>query len=121
MGSYGDSWIRCFWCSKWGQCKSVVPEPYASLLDVDGVGVICIPCYNRCCPPHYYYLFKLLGVEWSAAVDIANYTYPICAQTAIDWESDPDATGEMGVEDLFLYLDHGDALDAAGCGMVCCR
>ena len=56
------------------------------------------------CPPHYYYLFKLLGVEWSVAVDIANYAYPICAQTAIDWESDPDATGEMCVEDLFLYI-----------------
>ena len=94
MGSYGDRWLRCSWCSRWGQCKSDVPAPYASLLDADGVGVICIPCYHRCYPPHYHYLLMLLGVEWSVAVDIANYAYPICAQTAIDLDGDPDATGE---------------------------
>ena len=86
MGSHGDSWVQCVWCSIWGQCKYDVPAPYASMIDIDGTGVLCDPCQYRFGPPHYEYLSKVLGVKWSVAVSIANFAYPVCAKTDNDWK-----------------------------------
>ena len=49
--------------------------------DVDGVGVICEPCYERGYPPHFSYLSRLLSVEWPIATIIARYAFAACAKT----------------------------------------
>ena len=43
MGSDGDSWLRCSWCA----------APW--LRRIDGIGLLCGPCEDRGCPPHYNY------------------------------------------------------------------
>ena len=83
MGSYGDQWLRCTWCTKWGKCLAY-PEPYAaSLIDVDGSGVLCDPCYERGWPPHYDKLEMLLAKKLDAASEtvrmIAEFAYAPCA------------------------------------------
>ena len=82
MGCYGNIVMECSWRRAWLQSVT-------GLLDVDGLGVICSPCYNRGCPPHYYYLPRLLKVEWPVAMVIANYAYAVCAKTEGYWISDP--------------------------------
>ena len=53
MGSYGDAWLQCTYCGKWGKClEHPLPIGTPSLLDVDGSGVLCDPCYDRGYPPH---------------------------------------------------------------------
>ena len=53
MGSYGDRWLQCTYCGKWGKClEHPLPIGTPSLLDVDGSGVLCDPCYDRGYPPH---------------------------------------------------------------------
>ena len=74
MGSYGNIVMECSWCRALEQCST-------GLLDVDGVGVICEPCYRRGYPPHFYYLSRLLNVEWPIATIIARYTFAACAKT----------------------------------------
>jgi hypothetical protein len=78
MGSYGDTWLRCTWCAKWGKCPCFVILDR----DIDGTGTLCDPCYYRGCPPHYEYLGKLLAARLTAAPEvleaIAAFAYPIC-------------------------------------------
>ena len=63
MGSYGDVWLNCAWCGKWGKC----PPPYhgacISLIDVDMIGPMCMPCLQRGCQPHPDWLVQLLPFE----------------------------------------------------------
>ena len=84
MGSYGDRWLRCSWCEKWGKCTDVLAEDVTPLWDIDGIGVLCEPCDDRWCPPHYDYLSKMLGPRLSdnpSLIDaIAQFAYPICAE-----------------------------------------
>ena len=46
MGSYGDRWLRCAECGRWGKCMlpENLPPDVPSLIDIDGVGVVCDPC-----------------------------------------------------------------------------
>ena len=74
MGSYGNIVMNCSWCEALEQCST-------RRLDVDGVGVICEPCYERGYPPHFSYLSRLLSVEWPIATIIARYTFAACAKS----------------------------------------
>ena len=68
--------MRCALCSRWGQCNLVLGERIASLLDVDGIGVICIPCYERGWPPQYEYVQRLLQPKMPShlAATVAAFT-----------------------------------------------
>ena len=52
MGSYGDRWLRCTWCWRWGKC---LPDEYLNgadpLIDIDMVGVLCERCFALEEPP----------------------------------------------------------------------
>ena len=55
------------------------------LTDIDGVGLICVPCFERDCPPQFNYVWKLLGskkLAWSSAWLIARFAYPVCEREA---------------------------------------
>jgi len=82
MGSFGNTWLRCTWCAKWGKCLAELPEDVTPLTDIDMVGQLCDPCYYRFCPPHYDYMKKLLLAKLpmdSELVElIAHFAYPIC-------------------------------------------
>ena len=47
MGSYGDIWLHCDWCWRWGKC---VADEFLDgadpLTDVDGVGLLCDRCLD---------------------------------------------------------------------------
>ena len=51
-GSYGDRWLYCAWCWRWGKCLADErlngAEP---LTDVDGVGTMCDRCLELEEPP----------------------------------------------------------------------
>ena len=89
MGSYGDRWIRCSWCEKWGKTLTDLPESVTPLISIDGIGELCEPCFDRCYPPHYDYLWTLLGPSLYDNLiitqGIANFAYPVCAEVAA-WE-----------------------------------
>jgi hypothetical protein len=58
-----------------------IPEGVAILTDVDGMGLVCDPCYVRGWPPHYDYLRELLRANFAFAGEdilhaIAMYAYP---------------------------------------------
>ena len=78
MGSH-DRWMRCFWCGKRGKC-CLGSEP--TLLDCDGIGFLCEPCYERGRPPHAEYLQRLLGPllngEPHLALRVSELAYPVC-------------------------------------------
>ena len=84
MGSYGDAWLQCTYCGKWGKClEHPLPIGTPSLLDVDGSGVLCDPCYDRGYPPHYDWLeimfaTKLGGLPLTT-IAITEYAYQRCA------------------------------------------
>ena len=83
MGSYGDEWLQCALCRRPGKCLLDLPADVAQLIDVDGVGPLCNPCYDRG-PPHYAYLERLLkpklGIANAELVEsIANFAYKVCA------------------------------------------
>ena len=63
---------------------SVLPEDVTPLWDIDGTGVLCEPCDDRSCPPHYDYLSKMVGPRLSdnpgLIETIAKFAYPICAK-----------------------------------------
>ena len=45
MGSYGDRWLACEWCWKWGKCLADEHLGGAMpLTDIDGLGVLCYAC-----------------------------------------------------------------------------
>jgi len=85
MGSYGDRWLQCSWCERWGKCLPdaglSLPDDAVGLWDVDGVGVLCDPCCERRCPPHYDRLQGLLQTRLplkSAIELIADFRYSTC-------------------------------------------
>jgi len=69
-----------------------LPDGVAPLIDIDGVGLLCDPCYDRSCPPHYDYVGRILvsklGGTTELAHTIANFAYRICAdeQEYLEWE-----------------------------------
>ena len=52
MGSYGDCWLRCAWCWRWGKCKTDTwDEGFELLITVDCVGLLCQRCLVLGEPP----------------------------------------------------------------------
>ena len=46
-----DEWFQCDWCQWWGYFSSEeMPEKY-ELLDIDGVGYLCLRCFQADEPP----------------------------------------------------------------------
>ena len=85
MGSYGNTWVRCSWCERWGKCTGNPLDPNDMLTDIDGIGVLCDPCYNLGYPPHYDYLWKLLRSITSRVLAgrVAAFAYTSCAE--MEW------------------------------------
>ena len=86
MGSYGDRSLQCTWCGTWGKCMidEDLPIGTPGLIDIDGIGVLCDPCYYRGYPPHYDWVQNLLKTKFGqAAPEIAStiteYTFQRCA------------------------------------------
>ena len=80
MGSYGRGVLLCEYCARRGQCCAVIDPGMASLIDVDGIGVLCNPCYYRG-PPHFDYLSKVLAAKFGINIvtdDIATFAYEVC-------------------------------------------
>jgi hypothetical protein len=87
MGSFGDTWLRCSWCRRWGKCI-LDSGSAAPLTHVDGIGVLCGPCQDRACPPHYDYTWLLLGsrlISVGPTWLIASYAYPACVESGAPW------------------------------------
>ena len=82
MGSYGARPLQCTWCGKWGKCL-VRPLPIGtpSLIDVDGIGVLCDPCFDRQHPPHYDWFENMLKrkIDKESVSTITEYAYQPCA------------------------------------------
>ena len=109
MGSWGDRWLQCVWCTRWGKNTEWYWD-YASSryecghTDVDGIGVLCEPCYIRFGPPHCEYIERILrGLESrvpciaALADEIAQYAYPLYWKryyepTLYRWVDDPRST-----------------------------
>ena len=52
MGSYGDRWLYCAWCWRWGKCLAdELLNGAEPLTDVDGVGTMCDRCLELEEPP----------------------------------------------------------------------
>ena len=80
MGSYGDRWLQCSWCEKWGKCLDNLYLPAVNLKDVDGIGVLCDSCYERTEPVHYDYLRGLFRATFTPEIvdRIADIAYLPC-------------------------------------------
>ena len=50
MGSYGDVWLNCAICGLRGKCLMDMPPNIPSLIDVDGMGPLCDPCFDLAHP-----------------------------------------------------------------------
>ena len=91
MGSYGDAWLQCAFCEKWGKCllAAYLPDDAVSLVDVDGTGPLCDPCCDRGYPPHYDYLKGLLQARLGETPElvecIADFAYPTCYRDSMWW------------------------------------
>ena len=83
MGHYDRDWMDCAWCGKW--------EEVDFHLDVDGVGVLCLNCYDHG-PPHYEYLRGMLKnhIPPHLVIKVAAFAYLPCAITelALDIEDE---------------------------------
>ena len=81
MGSRGDARMQCAYCEKSGKCLDDVYPPAVSLMDVDGIGVVCDPCDERGYPVHYDYLKGLLQARLSSEIveGIADLAYEGCS------------------------------------------
>jgi hypothetical protein len=54
-----------------------------SLIDVDPIGPLCNPCYDRRLPPHFDYLSKVLAAKFGINIvtdNIATFAYAICGE-----------------------------------------
>ena len=89
MGSYGNAWLRCSWCGRWGQCARDVVDGPSLLTQIDGDGLLCETCEVRDCPPHYNYLWWLVRSKLSVQATwlIANYAYPACVKSGSVWQT----------------------------------
>ena len=79
MGSYGDTWLQCAYCGKWGKC-----------IDEDGVtrlcgvldlsGPLCDPCYDRGQLPHFRKYSRLLTrlMPQAVVVNILEFAFKVC-------------------------------------------
>ena len=124
MGSYGDRWLRCTWCEKWGKCLWDLPPDITPLLDVDGIGVLCDPCYDRGHPPQYDYIQRLLRAKLGKPAVcksglIADFVYKACAdQTAhtawcrkyLERRIAADNTAYTYTEFVAWYRTHADQM-----------
>ena len=60
MGSYGDTWLKCTWCTRDGKCQTrrMCGDHIPSLLDIDGVGLLCDLCYDSAYPRLTVWFFR---------------------------------------------------------------
>ena len=81
MGDYGDSWLQCAYCGKWGKC---IDEVGASLLcDVDPVGPLCNPCEVRGQPLHFRKYSRLLpSLPETVVKNILEFAFQVCYDQA---------------------------------------
>ena len=117
MGSYGDAWVTCTYCGRWGKS---VPRYWDysdhrwknGFWNVDGCGMLCEPCFDRRVPPHADYVHTVVcrhmpttfPMPHSVAERIATYAYPVCA-----WVAECIEATEMAVIEI---NDECDALAA---------
>ena len=80
LGSYGDFWLECSWCEKWGKCLDNLYLPAVSLTPVDGIGFLCDSCMLRNEPFHYDYLRGL----FQATISDANVFSPEIVESIAD-------------------------------------
>ena len=80
LGSYGDFWLECSWCEKWGKCLDNLYLPAVSLTPVDGIGFLCDSCMLRNEPFHYDYLRGL----FQATISDANFFSPEIVESIAD-------------------------------------
>ena len=127
MGSYGERWIECTWCGRWGQCREGTLEP---MIDIDAWGgVFCLPCYEQ-----DWLLVEPSDKEASSKTSTEEKPEPGNSATHRKWmegqkqwaklEASPaqlndEITDDKRMndgpkEELFLSLSHGDALFAVG-------
>ena len=78
MGSYGDTWLQCEYCGKWGKC--IDEDGVLLLCDVDPIGPLCDPCDVRGQPPHFRKYSRLLP-RWmpeTVVVNILGFAFQAC-------------------------------------------
>ena len=61
MGSYGDRWLMCAWCCRWGKCLPHYSGDFVSLFDVDGIGPMCTACLEAPAPPEQPKVGDIVG------------------------------------------------------------
>ena len=78
MGSYGRDWLECAYCRKQGKCIDEVGVP--RLRDVDPVGPLCDPCFDRAEPPHFRKYGGLLpeGLPEKVVDHILEFAFQVC-------------------------------------------
>ena len=52
MGSYGDEWLWCCKCWRWGKCMwpEYLPPNVPALWDIDNYGLVCDLCFDDAYP-----------------------------------------------------------------------
>ena len=78
MGSYGDSWLQCEYCGKWGKC--IHEDGVEHLSDAGPIGPLCDPCNDRGQPPHLRKYSRLLP-RWmpeTVVVNILDFAFQAC-------------------------------------------
>jgi hypothetical protein len=72
----------CFWCGKKCECRKDGFEP--TLINLDPVGWVCKQCHVRECPPHKFFVHKLLGPSLNGETNmthlITKFAYPVCTE-----------------------------------------
>ena len=61
---------------------AILQDGANALIDIDGVGQLCAPCFSRGRPPHFDYLQKVLHFsvlnQKELIESIAQYAYDVC-------------------------------------------
>ncbi len=78
MGSYGDRWLQCAYCGKWGKC--IDEDGVEHLCDAGPKGPLCDPCYDRGQPPHLRKYSRLLPrlMPETVVVNILEFAFNVC-------------------------------------------
>ena len=97
MGSYGDRWMQCSWCNRWGKTVPDNLRPWwvPGLWDIDGIGLLCDTCNDHGFPPHDRYVQAILKVSGLSSELIAAFAYPVYAE-AIAYAAYPAAVVQGG-------------------------
>ena len=78
MGSYGDRWLQCAYCGKWGKC--IDEDGVEHLSDAGPIGPLCDPCNDRGQPPHLRKYSRLLPrlMPDTVVVNILEFAFNVC-------------------------------------------